>query len=139
MGTPLPENPAGEHNGVCWGIGKAFGDNQTPEVVQIRLWDWQLGVFWDEKYRTELELPHLLYQTADPRVWIAENDILVWAFRFVEGDTFLVVGDPFSGEIAFNSGFLPICTTSGANIQTNFNDGIAYNGFFEITWNGIFN
>lgn len=48
MGTPpiLPPVPAGDHCSVCWGVGKVFGSDSTPNSVEITFENIQKGPDW---------------------------------------------------------------------------------------------
>lgn len=63
MGTPIPEPiivppvPAGNDCTICWGIGKPYGDGDTPESIKVNFsgiakaddWDsWMLDPFEGE-------------------------------------------------------------------------------------------
>ena len=138
VGTPLPENPVGIDNAACWGVGEEFGDSPTPQIVTMTLSSLEEGDLWDEKYRNELFTPHLMYQTVDPEIWEAANDLLVWRLFLTPIVTQFAVWTPLVIDLAFVNLNLPPCVTAGPNELVLPANAIAFNGYFSLNWNEIF-
>lgn len=138
MGTPLPENPPGEDGPRCWGPGKAFGDKTTPQIVTITLYDLVRGPLATDADWNELILPHNVYQTANPLKWEAITTTMQWVYDLQFNVGLIFVGDNNRGILGFlNNGFVE-CGTTAPNQAGLPPAQMAGGGFFEMTYNEVF-
>lgn len=82
MGTPLPPNEPGDPCGTCWGIGKAFGDGDTPKFIKMKFSDFLPGEFWTQELDDFLKLEHLMIQDVPACTWFVIDQGIVWALSW---------------------------------------------------------
>ena len=87
MGTIIPPPiippfvPAGSLCSVCWGIGKTFGVDDTPSIIQVSFSGVNLGEGWrsgdgapiDGIFEVEQSFAPCLYQSEISGIWIDIN------------------------------------------------------------------
>lgn len=138
MGTPLPENPVGEPCPNCWGPGKPFGIESTPEILTIQLFDLEEGFFWDPNIAIAATFPTQLFQTGLPCIWHAETLAITWDLALFVDDTLLTVTDIASGSFIFSTTDNDPCIVSGPSDITGPNGVFAFNGTFALTFSEVF-
>ena len=116
MGTPIPpiiEPPpvdAGDACSICWGVGKPFGDLETPSVVVIDISGINKGVGWTPAYGEPTKGRYALGQTIlGACQWIHHIDNVLIEFRFDAFDTFL--------NVTTDKGFFCLIHASGPPCQ----------------------
>lgn len=134
MGTPLPPNEPGNPCTVCWGVGKAFGDEPTPKVIQLRLTSLLPGEYSDEADFDNLLVTHYLEQTGLPCLYEIIDGMLSWTVNWNPTNTYISVYNFGTLRTVFHNLTGEICLVDVPNQNTSPDDNIAWNGFANITW-----
>lgn len=134
MGTPLPANEPATPCTSCWGIGKPFGDNPTPELIQVRLTNLLPGEFSTPEIEQDLLVTHYLQRVIDFCTWEITANGLLWRLVYSDQFTTLVVESTTTGKRAFLDTLPPTCQLDFPSALIVPDDHIAYNGFANITW-----
>jgi len=134
MGTPLEPNEPGASCGNCWGIGKDFGDEPTPQVIQLRLTSLLPGDYWDEEFEQFLLTTHYLEQTASPCHYQIESSGFRFVVIFLSSQTVVQVVHLPTARQVFDNTIAPKCALDIANNLTTGVGVIMYNGFANVTW-----
>jgi len=135
MGTPLPRNVLGNPCSVCWGVGKPFGEGETPKVLCMKLIGIKPGDDWDQDHEQLLLTPHFLEQIITPCDWDIDDGIFRWRWAFSATHTTGHVFRKSDSLTVFYQSYPPSCMTK---LYNSYNDPwmvIAYDGFANITWN----
>jgi len=135
MGTPLPPNKPGNLCSYCWGIGKKFGDTQTPYVLRVQLFDLQPGEFWDPDQEMLLYTPKLLEQTGDPCIFNIHDGAFAWTWYFTATVTAAVVKHVATDTDVFRSAVGQECQLSFSSDIIQPLGEFAMFGSILATWN----
>lgn len=134
MGTPLPPNEPAEPCTSCWGIGKTFGDTETPQVLQVRLTRLLQGEFGSSESEQLLLTTHWLERVQAFCTWEIIASGFLWRLVYSLQFTNLIVERISDGKRAFQDTFPPTCQLDLENDLQDGDDRIAFGGFANITW-----
>lgn len=134
MGTPLPPNEPGNLCAICWGAGKPLGDSPTPTVIQARLTSLLPGFAWNPDDEQLLWTTHYLTQRGNACEFRIQDGTFEWFLFFGPTNTHFSVTRNADGFLVFFHGTDQPCELDLDNELTLFTDGIAHNGFANLTW-----
>jgi len=77
MGTRIPPNAPGNQCTVCFGVGKTFGQTDTPKILEVILQDLEPGPAWNTDLEGTILTRKRLIQQANPCEYsLREGDVL---------------------------------------------------------------
>lgn len=135
MGTPLPPNEPANNCQFCWGVGKPFGDNPTPRVIEARLTRLIPGEFWTDDDDQLLLTTHYLEQRVAPCEWFITDGTFRWSLNYNIQFTSFEVARIADNKIVFVDDQPAPCLVDIPNANIAPAGVVAWNGFANFTWN----
>jgi len=117
MGTPLPPNENGQPCINCWGLGKDFGDFNTPLVLPVTFCDLQPGEFWIPEDEALLLQTHYAIQQFQPCLWTVVFGGYSINIAFSAFESQLLFVNISTGKPVFVSTFFGICNRRHDNFS----------------------